>query len=133
MDGVSSPGQGDIRILLADDHAQVQRQLVARFKREADFDVVGVANNSIQTLMKTYEKKPDLLLMDPIMRDGLGLAALRQICLQLPETTVVVLTAFIDTMLAVQLREIGVNCVLTKGVSTSRLLSTIRSVGVSCL
>jgi DNA-binding NarL/FixJ family response regulator len=83
--------------------------------------------------MKTYEKKPDLLLIDPIMRDGLGLAALRQICLQLPETTVVVLTAFIDTMLSVQLREIGVSYVLTKGVSTSRLLSILRSAGVSFL
>lgn len=133
MDGVSKSGRDNIRILLADDHPQVQEQLEARFRREADFDVVGVTNNSIQTLMDTYEKKPDLLLMDPIMRDGLGLATIRQISIQIPETTIVVLTAFIDTMLAVQLREIGVRHALAKGISTPRLLSVVRAAGTSRL
>jgi len=118
-----------IRILLADDHPQVQEQLEVRLKREADFDVVGVAGNSIQTLMDIYEKKPDLLLIDPIMRDGLGLATIRQIRLQMPETAIVVLTAFIDTLLAVRLREMGVSHALSKGVSTSRLLSVVRAAG----
>lgn len=133
MEGVSKSEHDKIRILLADDHPQVQEQLEARFRREADFDVVGLANNSIQTLMDAYEKRPDLLLMDPIMRDGLGLATIRQISIQIPETAIVVLTAFIDTMLAVQLREIGVSHVLTKGVSTPRLFSVVRVAGASRL
>jgi NarL family two-component system response regulator LiaR len=111
----------------------VQEQLEARFRQEADFDVVGATNNSIQTLMDVYEKRPDLLLMDPIMRDGLGLATIRQISIQIPETAIVVLTAFIDTMLAVQLREIGVSYALAKGISTSRLFSVVRAAGTSRL
>jgi DNA-binding NarL/FixJ family response regulator len=116
-----------IRILLADDHTQVQKQLVARLKREPDFDLVGVALNSAETFQSVNSKKPDMLLMDPMMQDGLGLATLRQMCSQEPDIIVFVLTAFVDTALEIQLRDMGVRQVLVKGISFSRLLSVLRS------
>ena len=109
MTGALHPKPGKIRIVLADDHPQVQKQLQVRLRRESDFDVVGVVVNSAQILKEIYEIKPDLLLIDPMMRDGLGLATLRQIYQHLPKTAIVVLTAFVDTALAVQLREIGIS------------------------
>jgi DNA-binding NarL/FixJ family response regulator len=117
---------GKIRILLADDHPQVREQLAARLRRESDFDVVGVTANSVQTLQRAQMKRPDLLLMDPIMRDGLGLATLRQVRANLPNMVVVVLTAFIDTTLNIQFREMGIKHILAKGVLSSQLLSELR-------
>jgi len=116
-----------IRILLADDHPQVREQLAARLRRESDFDVVGVAANSVQTLKEIQAKQPDLLLMDPMMRDGLGLATLRQVCTNLPSMVVVVLTAFIDTTLNIHFREMGIKHILAKGVLSSQLLSELRA------
>jgi len=118
---------GKIRILLADDHPQVREQLAARLRRESDFDVVGVTANSVQTLQRAQMKRPDLLLMDPIMRDGLGLATLRQVRANLPNMVVVVLTAFIDTTLNIQFREMGIEHILAKGVLPSELLSELRA------
>jgi DNA-binding NarL/FixJ family response regulator len=118
---------GKIRILLADDHPQVREQLAARLRRESDFDVVGVTANSVQTLQEAQVKLPDLLLMDPIMRDGLGLATLRQVRANLPNLVVVVLTAFIDTTLNIHLREMGIKHILAKGVLSSQLLSELRA------
>lgn len=116
-----------IRILLADDHLQVLGKLAARLRRESDFEVVGVTTNSFQTLREAQAKQPDLLLMDPMMRDGLGLATLRQMRANLPNMVVVVLTAFIDTTLNMQFREMGIKHILAKGVLSSLLLSELRA------
>jgi len=115
-----------IRILLADDHSQVREQLVARLKWEPDFEVTGVAVNSFQTLQEAKSKQLDLLLMDPMMRDGLGLATLRQLRADLPNMIVVILTAVVDTTLNIQLQEMKIKHILTKGVLSSRLLSELR-------
>lgn len=116
-----------VRILLADDHPQVRGQLAARLSRELDFDVIGMAANSMQALKEAKAKQPDMILIDPIMRDGLGLAMLRQICANVPNMVVVVLTAFIDTTLDIQLRELGIRHILAKGISTSQLLTELRA------
>ena len=116
-----------IRILLADDHLQVRGKLAARLSRETDFELVGVTTNSIQTLQEARAKQPDLLLMDPMMRDGLGLATLRQMRANLPNMVVVVLTAFIDTTLNIQFREMGIKHILAKGVLSSLLLSELHA------
>ena len=118
---------GRIRILVADDHPQVREQLAARLRREPDFEVVGVTTNSIQTLQEAQAQQPDLLLMDPMMRDGLGLATLRQLRANLPNMVVVVLTAFIDTTLNIQFREMGIKHILAKGVLSSLLLSELHA------
>jgi DNA-binding NarL/FixJ family response regulator len=116
-----------IRILLAEDHAQVRGQLIARLNRESDFELVGVASDSFQALQKAQIHQPDLLLIDPIMRDGLGLATLRQLHASLPNMIVVVLTAVVDTILKIRLKEMGMEHILSKGIPTSELLAELRS------
>ena len=120
-----------IRILLADDHRQVLEQLAARLSREPDFEVAGVTSKSRATLSETRAKHPDILLMDPFMRDGFGLATLRQIRSSLPSIIVVVLTAFVDTTLNIQLRKIGIKHILAKGVPFSRLVTELRAAAIN--
>jgi DNA-binding NarL/FixJ family response regulator len=126
---------GRIRILVADDHPQVREQLAARLRRESDFVVVGVTANSVQTLQEAQVRHPELLLMDPIMRDGLGLATLRQVRASFPELVIVVLTAFVDTALNMHFQQMGIRHVLTKGIESPQLLAALRmaygSVGAS--
>jgi len=116
-----------IRILLAEDHAQVRGQLVARLSRESDFELVAVAVDSIQALRKAQSNLPDVLLMDPMMKDGLGLASLRQLRTSLPNMIVVILTAVVDTTLKIRLKEMGMEHILSKGIPTSELLGELRS------
>ncbi len=58
-----------IRLLLADDHPDVLNYLGTRLSREPGIDVVGEANNSAQAIALTLSEKPDLVLIDPIMKD----------------------------------------------------------------
>lgn len=116
-----------IHILIADDHAAVQRLLIARLRRESDFEVMEAVNDSSQILQQAQSKLPHLLLIDPMMRDGLGLATLRQLRINLPKIIVVVLTAVVDTTLKIQLNEMGIEHILSKGIPTSELLLDLRS------
>jgi len=127
MLGIEQTRADKIRILLADDHPQVRTQLVARLERENDFELIGVAASSTQTLRDALAKKPCVLLLDPIMRDGLGLTTLRQLHNTVPELIVVVLTAYVDTSLKMELHNMGITHILVKGIPTARLLDSLRT------
>jgi DNA-binding NarL/FixJ family response regulator len=116
-----------IRILLADDHSIVREQLAVRLSWEPDFEIVGVASTSRETFQNIQMTHPHILLMDPLMRDGLGVATLRQVRASFPELAIVVLTAYVDTMLNMHFQKMGIQHILTKGVSTSRLLAELRA------
>ena len=116
-----------IRILLADDHAHVREQLTARLNREPDIELVGVAADSLQALQMAQLHQPDLLVIDPMMRDGLGVATLRQLHASLPNMIIVVLTAVVDTTLKIRLKEMRMEHILSKGIPTSELLTELRS------
>jgi len=70
---------------------------------------------------------PHILLMDPLMRDGLGVATLRQVRTNFPELVIVVLTAYVDTMLNMQFQQMDIQHVLTKGIASSELLAALRA------
>lgn len=116
-----------IRILLADDHSIVREQLAIRLNSEPDLEVVGVASTSYETIQKIQKMHPHILLMDPLMRDGLGVATLRQVRANFPELVIVVLTAYVDTMLNMQFQQMGIKHILTKGIVSSQLLAELRA------
>ncbi|NJN43846.1 MAG: response regulator transcription factor [Anaerolineae bacterium] len=115
-----------VRVLLADSHPQVRRQLAARLQREPDIEIVGQASNSGQTLKFALSGEPDILLIDPMMRDGFGLANLRQIVSRLPRIAIIVLTAYVDTALKMELTGMGVKYILSKGLTSETLIEAIR-------
>ena len=119
-----------IRLLLADDHRKVRSQILARLRREADLEVVAEAANSMQVIKFAMSKRPEVILIDPHMRDGRGIEAIRRIRAHLPETQVVVLTAIVDTMLRVELGKVGVQQVLTKGIPSVELVRILRERGI---
>ena len=116
-----------IRIILADDHRMVREQLAARLSRETDFEVVGVASNSQDVWQAAREKNPHILLMDPLMRDGLGMATLRQVRTAFPNVNIIILTAYVDTALKMQFQAMGIHSILTKGIASSKLLDELRT------
>src|SRR5512139_1884683 len=114
-----------IRILLVDGHENVRTQIRARLAREPDFVIAGEAATSELAQELAQSARPDLILIDPIMRDGHGLLALQQIAQASPQTVLVVLTAFSDTSLQMDLRRAGVSQILDKGIASERLVDII--------
>ena len=117
-----------IRILLADDHSGVRAQIRTRLGHEPIFDIVGEAENSTQAVQLALSLSPQVVLIDPMMRDGLGLQATRQIAARLPQTALVALTAFADTAQRIELRKAGIRCILDKGIESRRLVEILREI-----
>lgn len=114
-----------IPILLADEHEQVRTQVLARLDREQDLEIVGLADDSASALRLANETHPRLILMDPMMSDGLGLDAIRQLRADLPDTEIVVLTAFSDTAQTIELGKLGVRFILNKGIESHKLIQVL--------
>jgi DNA-binding NarL/FixJ family response regulator len=120
-----------IRILLADGHLALRAQIFARLIRERDFEIVAVADNSDQAVEWARRTRPDIVLIDPPVSDERGLAALREIRAALPNTAIIVLTAYCDTAQRIELNRIGVRHILNKGLESSELVALLRRVGES--
>jgi DNA-binding NarL/FixJ family response regulator len=118
-----------IQILLADDHPRVRAQIHARLSHEPDLEIVAEAENSAEAVERSVSTRPNIVIIDPMMRDGLGLDATRQITSRLPETAVVVLTAFADTAQRIELRKAGTRYILNKGIESFRLVEILHELG----
>jgi DNA-binding NarL/FixJ family response regulator len=114
-----------IRIFLADDHSIVREQLAIRLNSEPDLEVVGVASTSHETFQKIQMTHAHILLMDLLMRDGLGIATLQQVRANFSELVIVVFTAYVDTMLNMQFQKMGIRNIFTKGIAYSELLAAL--------
>jgi DNA-binding NarL/FixJ family response regulator len=84
-----------MRVLIVDDHA-LFRSGLASLLTENDIEVVGEASNGREALEKTRQLKPDIVLMDVKMDDVNGIQATRLIKAEMPQTKIVMVTAFDD-------------------------------------
>lgn len=73
-----------VRVVVADDSAFMRMVLSDMFKKQADFEVVGVAVNGKEAVEKVKTLKPDLVTMDVNMPVMDGLQALEAIMKDCP-------------------------------------------------
>ena len=64
-------------MLIVDDNAFIRQSLCELFKREADFEVCGEAENGKNAIEKARELHPDLIVLDLSMPIMNGFAAAR--------------------------------------------------------
>jgi len=81
-----------MRILIADDHALFRDGLRSLLQSQGH-EVVGEAPNGKMAVELAKKLRPDLVLMDISMPELNGVAATRELSVQLPEVKVVILTA----------------------------------------
>jgi DNA-binding NarL/FixJ family response regulator len=114
------------RLLLVDDHALFREGLAGLFSYQRDFEVVGQAEDATSALLQATQLRPDLVLMDIDLPGEDGVSATRQITSALPETTVVMLTAYDDTDRLVEALKAGAQGYLLKNIRSSELLDQLR-------
>ncbi|NJN23323.1 MAG: response regulator transcription factor [Acaryochloridaceae cyanobacterium RL_2_7] len=117
-----------IRILLADDSITVRQKLQYMLEPEADFEVVGTADNGEKTVELVGSLKPDVALVDiemPVL-DGLG--ATQQISRRHPDVKVLILSSYGEEKYIDQALKVGARGYLLKNTPASELFHAIRFV-----
>lgn len=117
-----------IRILIADDHAVVREGLAAILSAQPDLALVGVATNGMEAVALAERLKPDVILMDLVMPQMDGLAAIQAIRAAHPDARILVLTSFAEDRLAFEAIKAGASGYLLKDSSSRDLLQAIRDV-----
>jgi len=86
------PGK-KLTVLLVDDSRTVLSQIQKVVEASEEAEIVGTASNGAEAIQKTSELKPDLVIMDIVMPDIDGLAALRMLQAKQPEIRVAMLSS----------------------------------------
>lgn len=117
-----------IRVIVAEDHQVIRRAFAATLSLEPDIEVVGQAADGIEAVEMVRTWRPDIVLMDLQMPRGGGIAAIKRIVAEHPETQVIVLTTFDTDTLVFDAVAAGAQAYLLKEASEQEILATIRAV-----
>jgi NarL family two-component system response regulator LiaR len=117
-----------IRTLIADDHALLRQGTAELLNREPDLEVVGEAADGQAAVDLARDLRPDVVLMDIRMPGLSGLEATRRIHDLLPDTRILVLTAYDDDEYVLSLLRAGAHGYLLKTSPITELTQAIRQV-----
>jgi NarL family two-component system response regulator LiaR len=117
-----------IRVLVADDHAVVREGLRALLRTEPGMELVGEASDGHQVVEQTRTLRPDVILLDLVMPQQDGVAAIRQILSEDPEAKILVLTSFEEDDKVLPAIRAGALGYLLKDSSPQELLQAIRTI-----
>ncbi|MBE2221363.1 MAG: response regulator transcription factor [Anaerolineae bacterium] len=114
-----------MRVLLADDQAQVRSALWLLLEQEPGFQLVGEAADATGLLLAAAEKAPDLVLLDWEL-PGLPVAQLVRL-LQYERPLLKIIAMSSRPEVAQLALKAGVHAFLSKSESPERVLSIIRA------
>ncbi len=117
-----------IRIMLVDDHAIVREGLRTLLAEDAEFLIVGEAQNGVEAIALATIVRPHIILMDLVMPNIDGIQATHALQSMLPTSRIIVLTSFSDDQWVSKAIQAGASGYLLKNVLKAELFLAIRTV-----
>lgn len=118
----------EIRLLIVDDHAIVRQGLRTIVRVLPDLALAGEASNGHEAVAMVEQAQPDLVLMDLVMPEMDGVAAIAAIKQAHPHLPIIALTTFAESELVLGAVQAGANGYLLKDVDVQELARAIRQV-----
>jgi DNA-binding NarL/FixJ family response regulator len=119
--------EGDIRVLVVDDHATVSELLARALDGEPGLTCVGTADTADSALRLVAAERPDAVVMDVQLGADDGIETTARLLERHPEVRVVVLTARTDNDLVQRSSAAGASALLPKDGSLDDLLLALRT------
>ena len=113
------------RVLVVDDTSSIRTE-IRLLLEDAGLAVVGEGSHGAEGVMLARELRPDVVVMDVRMPILDGIAATSYITRELPDTRVIVFSAFDDEELAEAARAAGAAGFLTKGASPADIAAAVQ-------
>jgi NarL family two-component system response regulator LiaR len=120
-------GSTPIGVLIVDDHGMVRKGLAAYLLNEPDLRLVGEARDGQEGVELCEQLEPDVILMDLVMPQLDGVAAIRIIRERWPQVQTIALTSFREKELVQDALRAGAISYLLKNVSGEDLVGAVRA------
>lgn len=117
-----------IKILLADDHSLIRSGIRNLFQGSKEFVFVGEAGDGEETIKKTEELAPDVVIVDIAMPKISGIEVTRIIRQRSPSTQVLVLTMHENEEYIYQIVKSGAGGYVLKSAGKDEIEAAIRAV-----
>jgi len=117
-----------VRVVVADDQPHVRTALRDLLATDPTIEVVGVAGDATEVIMRCATLTPDVVVMDVKMPGG-GITATRTICLRHPGTRVVAFSAYEDRSSVLEMLSAGATGYVTKGSPPAEIIAAVRQAG----
>lgn len=116
-----------IEILIADDHEMVRIGVAAYLSAQPDMRVTAEAADGGDAVQLALKMKPDIILMDLVMKEMDGIEATRQILAEWPEAKIIIVTSFLDDEKVYPALEAGALSYMLKTSKAGEIAEAIRA------
>jgi len=120
--------EGNIRIVIADDHAFLREGIKKTIQDETDMKIVGEASNASDALTVIRELEPDVVIMDISMPGKSGLDVLKDLKAMKKKYRILILSMHPEDRFAIRALKAGAAGYLTKESAPDELVKAIRTV-----
>ena len=117
-----------IKILIADDHKMMRDGLKAMLENERDLQVIAESERGIETIQKTKEFKPDIVILDVAMPELNGIETARVLSSEVPDTKIIGLSMHSDRQFVIEMLRAGASGFVLKQAAFEELTNAIRTV-----
>ena len=117
-----------ITVMMVDDHPLILQGLRKVLGAEDDIEVVGEAMDGQDAIQMARQLTPEVALVDINLPSMNGMQVTRQLKTDLPQTAVIILTAYHDENQLLHAIRAGASAYYSKDVPVAKLLSAIRQV-----
>ena len=117
------------RLLLVDDHEVVRLGLRALLEHHPQFEVVGEAANSKETMEMVETIKPDIVLLDIRLPGVSGVEVCEEITQKYPDVRVIILTSYAEDEMLFSAIRAGASGYVLKQIGGDGLIRAIEAVG----
>ncbi len=116
-----------IKVLFVDDHEMVRIGVSAYLSAQPDIEVIGEADNGKTAIDLALNLRPDIILMDLVMKEMDGIEATRGIIAKWPEAKIIIVTSFLDDEKVYPALEAGATSYMLKTSKASEIADAVRS------
>jgi NarL family two-component system response regulator LiaR len=116
-----------IRVVFVDDHEMVRIGVSSYLSAQPDIEVVGEAGDGAKGVELALELRPDVILMDLVMKEMDGIEATRRIIEAWPEAKIIIVTSFLDDEKVYPALEAGATSYMLKTSKASEIANAVRA------
>ncbi|MFC0300845.1 response regulator [Virgibacillus soli] len=116
-----------IKVLFADDHEMVRIGVTSYLSAQPDMEVIAEADDGGAAVDLALSLRPDIILMDLVMKEMDGIEATRNIMAKWPEAKIIIVTSFLDDEKVYPALEAGATSYMLKTSKANEIAEAIRA------